>query len=457
MKLLSTLFATLALAGSVFMAPKAMAENIEVIGASDVSIFFDEEYGAYDWVVEFSDNNGNQIHIDLPKASDNVFAGTYDTANEEFSGNGILCEYYGMNYSYLKEGSNETGFSSLTVIATGDPESGTWSVTGNGVLTDERGISFYCDNNAGAALPTFTFEATTLVNQSLNDDYWTISLRDGESNYLGLSFNGSKFDGEHTIADCNSSNNFVEINEGVYVFEDDLAFTVTGKWGGQWSISGSATIANSTDPTDQIEFTFSYSVIGQDFQITNCGYATYFNPWNAYLMPEGVEGYVAYMNGADFVFEKAYESGDVVPQGSPLVLKNTLEDGVAKTVYLVSTTTSNAKYEPNDLVGTSTATIKSWLPQGYVHYALRLGEEGKPESVGFYLFDDMSRIPAFKAYLPVAESQASARGYAFNGANDLHNIGAEEATTDAIFNINGQRAAEAKGLVVREGKMMFVK
>lgn len=193
-----------------------------------------------------------------------------------------------------------------------------------------------------------------------------------------------------------------------------------------------------------------YTIVSTSANITvsAAGYSTFFSN-KAVELPTGVEGWVAYMDGS-FNFEKAYSAGDVVPANTGIVLKAEAGD------YALDYTSSGVAPTNNDLCGSVVATTTVGPDsEDYLFYALSTGSQG----VGFYwLADDGAAFTsaAHKAYLPVKKSDAARAGYGFDEATAISAIEAEKAAT-TTFNLAGQRVENAKGLVIKNGKKVFVK
>lgn len=197
--------------------------------------------------------------------------------------------------------------------------------------------------------------------------------------------------------------------------------------------------------------------------ISAVGYATYFNSKYAYIMPEGMEGYVAYYNNGNWKFECAYSEDDVVPANEALVLK--AKQG-SYTLYPGSsdedTRTSDGL---NDLRGTDTNTVLEADEDNYF-YALTLNAKSELSSVGFYWMNDTGAAftnGAHKAYLKVYKGMFvgsvtnNVKGFAFN---DACVTGIESVVTPSddmpAYNLQGMRVCrDAKGFVIVGGKKYY--
>lgn len=173
-------------------------------------------------------------------------------------------------------------------------------------------------------------------------------------------------------------------------------------------------------------------------EITEAGYATYFNADNAYIMPNGVVGHV--FSVADGL-QEAYESGDIVPANVPLVLQ-----GAQGEYSLIPTVGGESISLANDLIGVNNEmTIVNHADTLY--YVLSLNAANEVESVGFYWMNETGAggfsMPAHKAYLTVyspgagAEAEAAPRFYLFHGENNatwLNNLQGVDGTVKFFHN-----------------------
>lgn len=184
-----------------------------------------------------------------------------------------------------------------------------------------------------------------------------------------------------------------------------------------------------------------------DVEISAAGYASFFDSGLAVELPTGVEAYVAYMDGSDFKFESAYAAGDVVPAKTAVVLKGNAD------TYTLTYTSGGIAPAQNALQGTDAAATTEGTDCYF--YALQEGAHG----VGFYWMEDNGAAfenGAHKAYLTLPKTPAARSFYAFDDATSINAVSAEQ-TSGAAFNLAGQRTNAAKGLLIRNGKMMFVK
>lgn len=366
MKLLSTLITTLALIASVFTAPKAMAADINIIGRNNISVEFWGESIYYDWMIDFSDDEGHRVVLDLMKDSDlgDTFEDYYDAANQPSGGHGYYNQESYCCGLYIE--SVYYDFSSLNIVTTGDPNdpSSVWTITGDGVLDDGKDteVHFYCDKDGG------------------------------------------------------------------------------------------------DEPTPEPEPT------SEKITISELGYATYYNPDHGITLPDadkdvpGMVGYVAYWSNGRCVLYEEYSYTHAIAAGVPVLLK--AEPGEYELIY------ENSGNQP----GNGQNRLRpSGVTEGEMHDAdpdcvfYGLTYKGSDYSTaGFYYREADGAAFDFeatgKAYLALPATSGARPSIVFaDEITGISNINAEKAAPAELFNIMGIRMQEAKGLVVRDGKMQFVK
>lgn len=193
--------------------------------------------------------------------------------------------------------------------------------------------------------------------------------------------------------------------------------------------------------------------------ISAVGYSTYYNSKYAYIMPEGVEGYVAYYDGGEWKLECAYNEDDVVPAGEALVLKG---DEGAYILYAGSSDGETwTSVGMNALRGTDEKTALE-ADYGAYFYALTLNSKNDANSIGFYWMNKDGAAftnGAHKAYLKVEKSQfdsgAKMGGFAFGEA--VTGIESVSIVPESqAYNLLGMPVApDAKGFVIRNGRKYF--
>jgi len=183
-------------------------------------------------------------------------------------------------------------------------------------------------------------------------------------------------------------------------------------------------------------------------------YATYYNSQKAYIMPEGCTGYI--WNDA---LVATYAAGSTVPAGEALVISG------AQGEYSLAVTTTSAQPSANNaLRGTDEAEELEADADSYF-YGFSYGPTGTEYAgkLGFYWRADEGaafKNGAHKAYLKLAKSQTSAKGFPFEDLSTaIKSVNANRLSADApIYNLAGQRvSADTKGILIQNGKKFINK
>lgn len=200
--------------------------------------------------------------------------------------------------------------------------------------------------------------------------------------------------------------------------------------------------------------------------VSAVGYSTFYYD-RQWVMPEGMEGYIAYdkyNNGSyDFIFEKVFEAGDIVPWNQPLVLKAN-----AGTYTINFTNNEPTPFDNGDEYlefGGSVLTkdlTDEYDSSNYYWYALSLNAESDPNSVGFYwMKEDGAAFTSapFKAYLHISKThfQNGAKVAFVFGESETDAIDAVVAPSrnvEGIYDLSGRRVnnTNAKGIYIINGK-----
>lgn len=191
---------------------------------------------------------------------------------------------------------------------------------------------------------------------------------------------------------------------------------------------------------------------GTAVDVTTAEYATFYNTYNAYTMPEGLTGYI--FNKSSNKIVETYAAGSVVPAGEALVLNGT--EGTYTLSYASNSATAASA---NALLGTDEDTALT-ADDNYYFYGLSLDNEGA--NVGFYWMNATGAAftnGAHKAYLKLAKDSGAKPAYIFN--DEANSINAVESTIDKnapAYNIAGQRVAPTtKGILIQDGHKYIVK
>ncbi len=319
-------------------------------------------------------------------------------------------------------------------------------------------------NNRASALVTITnnntiepgTEVQKLVLTDAGDGKWMfctgttaaagfLTAASSSSNYLRTT--------EEPDANANAT---IEITDGnaAIIFQgnytrNDLRFNATS---GQmlFSCYASSSTMKAVQIYKEVERTSVNVTIGET------KYATlYYSDVNL-TVPGGVTAKTYKANGTALVELDSYNTGDVIPAGTGVVLNGTQGD-----YTFAITTESGTASEENMLRGSDEAAETTG---GAKYYMLSLAATGGNETVGFYYKAENGAAfmnGAHKAYLAVPEgTEAKATGYAFNEVTGINDITREQVTDGVWYTIDGKRLngePTAKGIYVVNGKKVVKK
>lgn len=199
---------------------------------------------------------------------------------------------------------------------------------------------------------------------------------------------------------------------------------------------------------------------GYNLNVSDAGYATYFNSTKAYKLPASCVGYVWEDGKIVGVYK---EKDNVVPANEPLVIQ-----AAAGSYPLMFTTTSipsdtYKSYGMNALEGTDEATELT-PDENYYFYGLSLNSSNDLNSVGFYWMVDGGAAftnGAHKAYLKIPTSEFTGtqpvRGFAFKGTTTgVESVESSNNAPQAIYDLTGRRVSKAeKGIYIINGKKVI--
>lgn len=204
--------------------------------------------------------------------------------------------------------------------------------------------------------------------------------------------------------------------------------------------------------------------------VSAVGYSTFYynKPW---VMPEGMEGYVAYdkhnneTGGNDFIFNKVFDAGEIVAWEQPLVLK--ANPGTYTINFTDEQPTRYISEDENMEFGGSVLTkdlSSEYNSSNYYWYALSHDENG--ENVGFYWMKEegaaFTNAP-FNAYLHIHKSHFQnvpvKKAFVFgdlenNVTTSINVVDTTQQTSDVIYDLSGRRVnnTNAKGIYITNGK-----
>lgn len=286
---------------------------------------------------------------------------------------------------------------------------------------------------------------------SYYDNDWVIWFTNGTYTMSLDIITGSrdKFAGTYTNADCYDNGTGLRTMADYVYYLDDLQFTITGSPTGIFEVTGTATLYN-----DGRTLKFHYIDELTNFTIPNGGWGTYFNPLKSYEMPDGVEGYNAFMEDGELNFVKFYEGGDVVPAGTPVVLSG--DPGIYDVYFKEG---GNAPKKTN-LYGQADRTWYAVVDFDALYYGVGLDDSLFPASAGFYWQSANGAsfiVKKSQVFLALPRESTSRNCFLFNNLSGISSLNAEATAPAPLFNLTGQRSLETKGLHIQQGQVKFVK
>lgn len=247
------------------------------------------------------------------------------------------------------------------------------------------------------------------------------------------------------------------VKQNIYVGEDAVSTETTGATSyNEYTIDTDkqaagtiyvlkVTSGHNTQIT-KIEF-FGYV----NAEVGTNGYATFANGNKLDLanLPDGLTAYKAAIDGNTVKFTDAEKFNQAVPANTGMMLK-----GAVNTTYQIPVIEESTSVTGNAfLVNTSGTTFDA--DEGFNYFGLKKG------TLIFGLFDPTTvAIPADKAYLKVAETQARELICVFDDGETtgINNVERMAIENDCYYNLAGQRVAQpTKGLYIVNGKKVIIK
>ena len=169
--------------------------------------------------------------------------------------------------------------------------------------------------------------------------------------------------------------------------------------GKHYNITGIFTQSNSSTKNIAPRSIADIKLITENYDITanpdpndlNTYYSTFYHSSKAYVLPSGVEAYTAQLSGSDLILTKIAQAGDVLPYGTAVILKSSVEQ-----FEMTPSDASPVTVGGNDLQGVDAATA---APSNC--YVLSgKASDNSVTGVGFYQFS--GTLGAHKAYMVVS-------------------------------------------------------
>ncbi|MBQ4395661.1 MAG: leucine-rich repeat protein [Paludibacteraceae bacterium] len=173
-------------------------------------------------------------------------------------------------------------------------------------------------------------------------------------------------------------------------------------------------------------------------------YSTFYDGLTKYAVPANVEAYAASVNGSDLVLTKIAEANEVLPAGTAVILKSTVDsytmvpsDGTAVTITATNHLHGvDADTEISSVVTSGTCYVLSYK-SGY--------------GVGFYLYEAPNQLKAHKAYINLDDSGAAQAPrhlrFVFNSTTGIEDVQGEK--------VQGEKILRDGVLYIQRGEQLY--
>jgi len=171
----------------------------------------------------------------------------------------------------------------------------------------------------------------------------------------------------------------------------------------------------------------------EDPQNTGTYYSTFYDSDDIYLLPTGVEAYVATLSGSNLLLTKIAEAGEYIPNNCAVILKSTVESYD----LFISKETPVTFSATNNLQGTDdaiSAPSNCYVLSGH-------SSDNSVQGVGFYQFT--GTLTAHKAYV------------VFSGSNAPRRMRFVYDQATGVENVQGDKVQSTK--VLRDGQLIIIK
>lgn len=211
---------------------------------------------------------------------------------------------------------------------------------------------------------------------------------------------------------------------------------------------GTAALYHATAPWSSFHLDYT----AQNYPITangdpdnaNIYYSTFYDGLTKYAVPENVEAYAASVNGSDLVLTKIADANEVLPAGTAVILKSTVDsytmvpsDGTAVTITAT-----------NHLHGVDVDTdISSVVTSGSCYVLSYKSGYG----VGFYLYQSPNQLKAHKAYINLDGSGAAQAPkhlrFVFTSTTGIEDVQGED--------VQGEKFLRDGVLYIQRGEQLY--
>ena len=190
----------------------------------------------------------------------------------------------------------------------------------------------------------------------------------------------------------------------------------------------------------------NYAISGNaDPQHPDTYYSTFYYGLFKYLIPEGVEAYAATIGESDLYLKKIAGAGDVLPEGTAVILKSTTD----QYTMVPSDASPISISVQNDLDGTDeqkSAPANCYVLSGH-------STDNSVQGVGFYQYT--GQLKAHRAYVVVGNSAPKRMRFVFDTETGVESVQSSEVSVQKIIRdaqliiIRGDREFNVQGQIIK--------
>ncbi len=325
------------------------------------------------------------------------------------------------NYAMTKDGYSAYMLGSINILAVDD----------NTIVPgDEVQVFTLGKNNA-----TYTFSYTDTEQRYLFADGVNLMSSSSSANANAAITIDANGEASITFADATNAMHFTWVDE-------------TGNAKGFWCDDEGTLTKIYRKVKEAIEVT-----------ITEAGYSSLYYGDKNLVVPADVTATTYVVEGNTLSASHTYTEGDVIPQGTAVVL-----EAQAGTYEFTVTTDAGVAASGNDLFGFDEQTTESPVENAADYYFYKLNVKNGSDAGFYWGASDggLFTFNAHKAYLMVLKSQAAqSKAFLLNGgvADGIQGVYVVESDGEAVYDLSGRRMTGSlkKGIYITNGRKFVVK